>query len=137
MDQQASISSRLSNEQSEVRASALAELLQSSADISPYLKEVAACISDPAEALRIPALLLLGRIGAPAAGHFPAALDPQQPESVRAVAAAIIAGIGAPAAACVRGLCRCLASADENLRNAAAVALGGGGLRARLRAAAR
>ncbi len=106
-----------------MRASILAELLQSGADISPYVKEVAACVSDPAEALRIPALLLLGRIGAPAADYFPAALDPQQPDSVRAAAAAIIAGIGPPAAASVRSLCRCLTSADENLRNAAAVAL--------------
>ena len=118
-----SIHDRLASEQSEVRAAALAELLQTGADVSPHLEAVAACVSDPVESQRLLALLLLGRHGAAAAEYFPAALDPQQPDSVRAAAAAIIAGIGPPAAASVRGLCRCLTSADENLRNAAAVAL--------------
>ena len=53
MSQQANLRERLSNEQSEVRAAALAELLQTGADLSPHLKEVAACISDPAESLRL------------------------------------------------------------------------------------
>ena len=123
MDQQANLRERLANEQSEVRAAALAEMLQTGADVSPHIAEVAACISDPSESLRFSALLLLGRHGAAAAEYFPAALDPQQPDGVRTVAAAIIAGIGPPAADSVRGLCRCLTSADENLRNAAAVAL--------------
>ena len=123
MEQQKSVSDRLSSEQSAVRAAALAELLQSGTDASPHMNALASCLNDPLEDLRIPALVLLGRIGAPAADYFQAALDPQQPASIRAVAAAVIAGIGPPAAACVRGLCRCLTSDDENLRNAASIAL--------------
>jgi HEAT repeat protein len=123
MNQQATISERLSAEQSDVRAAALADLLQSGADVSPHIQKVAACISDPSESLRLPALLLLSRLGAAAAEYLPAALDAQQPDTVRAVAAALIAGIGPPAAASVRGLCRCLTSADEGLRNAGAIAL--------------
>lgn len=124
MQQQPSISERLADEQSDVRASAVLELLQSGADAAPHVKALADCLSDPSESLRLLALLLLGRLGAPAAEYLAAALDPLQPESFRAVAAAIIAGIGPEASASIRNLCRCLTSTDGTLRNAAAIALG-------------
>ncbi len=121
--QQANISEQLSNEKSDVRAAGLAELLQSGADASPYLKEVASCINDPSESLRPLALLLLARIGPPAAEYFSMALSRKQSESFRAAAAAILAGMGPAAAATVGDLCRCLSSTDETLRNAVALAL--------------
>ncbi len=119
-----SIHDRLSSVQSEVREAALSELLESCADPSPHLEALAACVRDPSEPLRIPALVLLGRIGAPAADFIARALDPQQPAPVRTVGAALIAGMGPTASGAVRELCRCLTADDESLRNAASIALG-------------
>jgi HEAT repeat protein len=123
MEPQASINDRLSNEQSDIRAAALAEILQSGVDVSPYINAVAACLNDPFEPLRILALMLLARIGAAATEFIALALSRRQPESFRATAAAILAGIGPSAAPAVRGLCRCLDSSDETLRKSAGIAL--------------
>lgn len=117
------IQDRLLSAQSEVRAAALTELLQSGADASPHLQAVAACVRDPLEPLRIPALLLLSRIGPPAAEALVMGLDPQQPTRVRAVAAVLIAGLGPAAAVAARALCRCVTAEDATLRKAATVAL--------------
>jgi HEAT repeat protein len=123
MELQTPIAKRLSDALGEVRATALADLLQPGADPSPHLERVGACVSDPSESLRLAALPVLGRIGAPAASYLAAALDLRQPDNIRATAAAVIAGIGPPAVIAVRGLCRCLTSPDPTLRDAAAVAL--------------
>jgi HEAT repeat protein len=123
MEPQASINNRLSSQQSDVRAAALAEILQSGVDVSPHINAVAACLTDPFEPLRILALLLLARIGAPAAEFLALALSRRQPDGFRATAAAILAGMGPSAAAAVPGLCRCLDSPDETLRKAAGIAL--------------
>jgi HEAT repeat protein len=123
METQTKLSERLAGPQSEVRATALADLLQPDADPRPHLERVGACVNDPSESVRLLALPVLGRIGAPAAAYLASVLDPRQPDSIRAVAAAVIAGIGTPASAAVRALCRCLTSPDKTLRDAAAVAL--------------
>jgi len=123
MNQQSDLKQRLSDEQGEVRAAALAELLQSGADVLPYINEVAARIGDPMESVRLMALQLLAKIGAPAAEYFTLALSRQQTDGFRAVAAAMLAAMGPPPAGVVRGLCRCLISMDATLRNAATVSL--------------
>lgn len=123
MSPQTSLKERLSNENGEVRAAALAELLQAGSDVSPHIGEVAACITDPVETVRLLALQLLARAGAPAAEYFNLALSTQQTDGFRAASAAILAAMGPAAAGTVRSLCRCLTSADATLRSAAAVAL--------------
>jgi HEAT repeat protein len=123
MQPQTSIRDRLARNQPEVRAAALAELLRSEADPSPYVEELGGCIQDPSQSVRLMTLVLLGRIGDPAVQYLDAALAMGEPDSFRAATAAVIAGIGPPAAACTRNLCRCLTSAGEALRNAASAAL--------------
>jgi HEAT repeat protein len=123
MQEQISIKDRLASEQSDLRAAALAELLQSGADLSPHVEAVAACLGDPTESHRFLALQLLANIGASATAFIALALSRKQPESLRAAAAAIIAGMGPMGARAVPALCRNLPSPDETLRNAAALAL--------------
>ena len=123
MEPQAPINDRLSNQQSDVRAAALAEIFQSGVDVSPYVNAVAACLNDSFEPLRVLALMLLARIGAAAAEFIALALSRRQADGFRATAAAILAGMGPSAAAAVPGLCRCLDSPDETLRKAAGIAL--------------
>jgi HEAT repeat protein len=123
MSPSSDIGTHLTSERSELRAAALARLFQSGADASPYRQALSACVRDPSEPLRIPALLLLSRMDVPAVDALILGLDPQQPVSVRTVAAALIAGLGPTAAAAVRELCRCLTAEDESLRKAATVAL--------------
>ncbi|MDR3719370.1 MAG: HEAT repeat domain-containing protein [Bryobacteraceae bacterium] len=101
----------------------LAELLKPDVDPARYLESVTACLGHSAEPVRQLAVVVLGRIGAPAADALIRALAAQQPTAIRMTAALELASVGAPAAGGVRELCRCLTSSDEGLRTAAGVAL--------------
>jgi HEAT repeat protein len=103
---------------------ALAGLLSPEADPAPHLAGVAACLDHPAEPVRLLTAAVLGRIGAQAVPSLVRALLPEQPTTVRVVAALGLASAGPSAAGGIRELCRCLTSPDEGLRNAASVALG-------------
>jgi HEAT repeat protein len=102
----------------------LAGLLNPEVDPAPHMDGVAACLDHPAEPVRLLAAVVLGRIGANAAPSLVRGLLPEQPATVRVVAALGLASAGPAAASGIRELCRCLTSPDEGLRNAASVALG-------------
>jgi len=101
----------------------LAGLLKPEVNPAPYQASVAACLGHAAEPVRQLAAAVLGRIGAPAADALTGALSPQQPVSVRTIAALGLASLGAAAEGGVRELCRCLTDTDEGLRKAAGAAL--------------
>lgn len=106
------------------RVAALAELAPPERDPAPYHADIAACLEHPSEPVRQVAVLLLGRIGAPAAGALTRALEPGQPPGVRLAAAQVLAAIGPHASPAIRELCRALTAADEGLRYQASLALG-------------
>jgi HEAT repeat protein len=118
-----SIIEALSSGSGERRATALAELLQSDVDPAPYLNKVSVCLLDAFPPVRFMALAVCARCGDAASGPLASALDPGQPDSIRAAAAAILAGLGPAAADAIRGLCRGLTSDSETLRNASSIAL--------------
>lgn len=103
---------------------ALAGLLNPEVDPAPHLSGVATCLEHPEEPVRLLAAVVLGRIGAQAVPALVRGVLPEQPTSVRVIAALGLASAGPSAAGAVRELCRCLTSSDEGLRNAASVALG-------------
>ena len=105
-------------------ASALAQLLNPDVDPAPHLRDVAASLVNQSEQERQLAVVVLGRIGEPAAEYLIRALDPAQPDIVRTTAATVLAGLAPPVVSAVRSLCRCLTSPEENLRTVASLALG-------------
>jgi HEAT repeat protein len=105
-------------------ASALAELLNPEVDPAPHLRDVAMSLANESEPERQLAVVVLGRIGEPAAEHLIHALDPAQPDIVRTTAATVLAGLSPPVVSAVRSLCRCLTSPEESLRTVASLALG-------------
>jgi HEAT repeat protein len=105
------------------RLAALGELMADEVDPSPYLAEVAANLDHAEVHVRQLAVAVLGRIGVPAVEHLARALDPAQLERIRMTSAGVLANIGAPAAAAVRPLCRCLTAPEDDLRAIASLAL--------------
>ena len=107
------------------RVAALAELAPPERDPAPYYADLAACLEHLSEPVRQGATLLLGRIGAPAAGALTRALEPNQPPGVRLCAAQALAALGPAAAPAMRELCRAITAPEDGLRRQAALALGG------------
>jgi HEAT repeat protein len=110
--------------ESEQVLAGLAGLLNPEVDPAPHLAGIAACLDHPEEPVRLLAAVVLGRIGANAIPSLIRGLVPEQPATVRVVAALGLASLGPPAAGGIRELCRCLTSPDDGLRSAASVALG-------------
>jgi HEAT repeat protein len=88
------------------------------------LAEVSALLDSPVPEVRRLAAAALTRAGAPTtANDLVRALEPTQPEEVRAIAAIGIAQLGPAGSSAILPLCRCLTSGSETLRNVASLAL--------------
>ncbi len=102
---------------SEARMRYLAETAQ------PGLSEVAACLQDESEPVRVLACVVLGRFGPTGVPGLIQGLAKTQPAPVRSIAACNLASLGPDAAPAIGELCRCLTAEDDSLRDAAVVAL--------------
>ena len=110
-------------EEETIRLPALAAFFHPQIDTLPQCATIAARLNDVNPNARVLAVVLLGRMGAPAAQDLAATLDKTQPMPVRAAAASALATIGASAVAATGALCEVLGDKDAPLRTAAALAL--------------
>jgi len=114
---------KLDSQHSPTRLTTLARLMIADADVSPVLEEISLCLEDPDEGVRQLAAALLPKAGPSAVGHLIAALDPQQPQSVRHAAVTALGGLGPDAQSAVVPLIACLTDEDPVLRANAVLAL--------------
>ena len=113
----------LTAEEETIRLPALAAFFHLQTDPIQQYAPIAARLNDVNPNARVLAVVLLGRMGAPAAQDLAATLDKVQPMPVRVAAASALASIGAPAVAATGALCEVLGDKDAPLRTAAALAL--------------
>jgi len=98
-------------------------LLYLAENTQPDLGEVANCLQDESEPVRILACVVLGRFGHKGVPGLIQGLSKTQPAPVRSIAACNLATLGSDAAPAIGELCRCLTAEDDRLRDTAIVAL--------------
>src|SRR5512142_1021331 len=113
----------LHDEREFARVAALAHWIAAGSSGAPPVEAVAPCLSDPSRSVRELAVVLLSQREAPPVSALLAALDENQPTSVRVMAVSGLARAGPAAAVAVPELCRSLQSSDPLLRWHAGFAL--------------
>lgn len=121
---------RLSDDNEEVRLTALGDLMKPEAEPGQVVENVAACLDHSNETVRQLAVVVLGQVaaqgeqGKQAVPGLARALNEAQPKPVRMLAASGLARAGPAAAPACEPLCRALTSQDKSVRSAASLALG-------------
>jgi len=106
-----------------IRKGTLAQIFMTAPDTEAEPQDIAACLNDPEENVRILAVETLAKWGGVAVPFIAKALAPEQPEPVRVAAASCLGRLGSEAEPTVVSLSSCMESDDDLLRWHAGFAL--------------